>query len=106
MYRRYPSKVDLVVEGGRFAFATDEMTFPDTGNLSRTTSTSMAQSLVNAFKNKHATQVMPVMTYERRRYPELDAGSRRFLADRKARTTRCCAVPSSGASCRVTPTSE
>ena len=29
---------------------------------------------------------MPVMTFERRRYPELDAGYRRFLADRKART--------------------
>jgi hypothetical protein len=26
------------------------------------------------------------MTFERRRYPELDAGYRRFLADRKART--------------------
>jgi hypothetical protein len=30
--------------------------------------------------------MMPAMTFERRRYPELDAGYRRFLADRKART--------------------
>ena len=32
VYRRYPSKVDLVVEAGS-CLATDEIRFPDTGNL-------------------------------------------------------------------------
>ena len=31
---------------------------------------------------------MPVMIFERRRYPELDAGYRKFLSDRKTRTRR------------------
>jgi AcrR family transcriptional regulator len=84
VYRRYPSKVDLVVEAGS-CLATDEITFPDTGNL-RDDVRGLARSLVNAFKNTRAGKMMPVMTFERRRYPELDAGYRRFLADRKART--------------------
>ena len=84
VYRRYPSKVDLVVEAGS-CLATDELTFPDTGNL-RDDVRGLARSLVNAFKNTRAGKMMPVMTFERRRYPELDAGYRRFLADRKART--------------------
>ena len=84
VYRRYPSKVDLVVEACS-CLATDELTFPDTGNL-RDDVRGLARSLVNAFKNTRAGKMMPVMTFERRRYPELDAGYRRFLADRKART--------------------
>ena len=84
VYRRYPSKVDLVVEAGS-CLATDEIRFPDTGNL-RDDFRGLARSLVNAFENTRAGKVMPVMTFERRRYPELDAGYRRFLADRKART--------------------
>ena len=84
VYRRYPSKVDLVVEAGS-CLATDEIAFPDTGNL-RDDVRGLALSLVNAFKNTRAGKMMPVMTFERRRYPELDAGYRRFLADRKART--------------------
>ena len=84
VYRRYPSKVDLVVEAGS-CLATDEIRFPDTGNL-RDDVRGLARSLVNAFENTRAGKVMPVMTFERRRYPELDAGYRRFLADRKART--------------------
>jgi AcrR family transcriptional regulator len=84
VYRRYPSKVDLVVEAGS-CLATDEITFPDTGNLGDDVR-GLARSLVNAFKNTRPGKMMPVMTFERRRYPELDAGYRRFLADRKART--------------------
>jgi AcrR family transcriptional regulator len=84
VYRRYPSKVDLVVEAGS-CLANDEITFPDTGNL-RDDVRGLAQSLVNAFQHTRAGKMMPVMTFERRRYPELDAGYRRFLADRKART--------------------
>jgi len=84
VYRRYPSKVDLVVEAGS-CLATDEIRFPDTGTL-RDDVRGLARSLVNAFENTRAGKVMPVMTFERRRYPELDAGYRRFLADRKART--------------------
>jgi AcrR family transcriptional regulator len=84
VYRRYPSKVDLVVEAGS-CLATDEIAFPDTGNL-RDDVRGLARSLVSAFKNTRAGKMMPVMTFERRRYPELDAGYRRFLADRKART--------------------
>jgi AcrR family transcriptional regulator len=84
VYRRYPSKVDLIVEAGS-CLATDEITFPDTGNL-RDDVRGLARSLVNAFENTRAGKMMPVMTFARRRYPELDAGYRRFLADRKART--------------------
>ena len=84
VYRRYPSKVDLVVEAGS-CLATDEITFPDTGNL-RDDVRGLGRSLVKAFKTTRAGKVMPVMTFERRRYPELDDGYRRFLADRKART--------------------
>jgi AcrR family transcriptional regulator len=84
VYRRYPSKVDLVVEAGS-CLATDEIRFPDTGTL-RDDVRGLARLLVNAFENTRAGKVMPVMTFERRRYPELDAGYRRFLADRKART--------------------
>jgi AcrR family transcriptional regulator len=84
VYRRYPSKVDLVVEAGS-CLAAGEVAFPDTGNL-RGDVRGLARSLVRAFKGTPAGKVMPVMTFERRRYPELDAGYRRFLADRKART--------------------
>jgi AcrR family transcriptional regulator len=84
VYRRYPSKVDLVVEAAS-CLAADEITFPDTGNL-RDDVRGLARSLVETFRTSPAGRVMPVMTFERRRYPELDAGYRRFLADRKART--------------------
>jgi AcrR family transcriptional regulator len=84
VYRRYPSKVDLVVEAGS-CLATDAITFPDTGNL-RDDVRGLARSLVDAFENTPAGRVMPVMTFERRRYPELDQGYRRFLSDRKTRT--------------------
>jgi AcrR family transcriptional regulator len=84
VYRRYPSKVDLVVEAAS-CLAADEITFPDTGNL-RDDVRGLARSLVETFRTSPAGRVMPVMAFERRRYPELDAGYRRFLADRKART--------------------
>ena len=84
VYRRYPSKVDLVVEAAS-CLAADEITFPDTGNL-RDDVHGLARSLVETFRTSPAGRVMPVMTFERRRYPVLDAGYRRFLADRKART--------------------
>jgi AcrR family transcriptional regulator len=84
VYRRYPSKVDLVVEAGS-CLAADEITFPDTGNL-RDDMRGLARSLVRTFKHSPAGRVMPVMAFERNRYPELDAGYRRFLADRKTRT--------------------
>ena len=84
VYRRYPSKVDLVVEAAS-CLAADDVTFPDTGNL-RDDVRGLARSLVETFRTSPAGRVMPVMTFERRRYPELDAGYRRFLADRKTRT--------------------
>jgi AcrR family transcriptional regulator len=86
VYRRYPSKVDLIVEAAS-CLAADEITFPDTGNL-RDDVRGLARSLVETFKTSPAGRVMPVMTFERNRYPELDAGYRRFLADRKTRTRR------------------
>ena len=84
IYRRYPSKVDLIVEAGA-CLATDDIAFPDTGNL-RDDLRGLARSLVKAFKDSPAGRVMPVMVFERRRYPELDEGYRRFLSDRKTRT--------------------
>ena len=84
VYRRYPTKVDLVVEAAS-CLAADEITFPDTGNLHDDVR-GLARSLVETFRTSPAGRVMPVMAFERRRYPELDAGYRRFLADRKART--------------------
>ena len=84
IYRRYPSKVDLIVEAGT-CLATDDIAFPDTGNL-RDDLRGLARSLVNASKDSPAGRVMPVMVFERRRHPELDAGYRRFLSDRKTRT--------------------
>jgi AcrR family transcriptional regulator len=84
VYRRYPSKVDLVVEAGS-CLATDEVRFPDTGNL-RDDVRGLARSLVEKFRNSPAGRVMPAMTFERRRNPELDDRFRTFLADRKART--------------------
>ncbi len=84
IYRRYPSKVDLIVEAGA-CLASDDIAFPDTGNL-RDDLRGLARSLVKAFKDSPAGRVMPVMVFERRRYPELDAGYRRFLSDRKTRT--------------------
>jgi AcrR family transcriptional regulator len=86
VYRRHPSKVDLVVEAAS-CLATDEITFPDTGNL-RDDVRGLARSLVDTFATSPAGRVMPVMTVERNRYPELDAGYRRFLADRKTRTRK------------------
>ena len=86
IYRRYPSKVDLIVEAGA-CLASDDIAFPDTGNLGDDLR-GLARSLVKAFKNSPAGRVMPVMVFERRRYPELDAGYRRFLNDRKTRTRR------------------
>ncbi len=84
IYRRYPSKVDLIVEAGG-CLVTDDIAFPDTGNL-RDDLRGLARSLVKGFKDSPAGRVMPVMVFERRRYPELDAGYRRFLRDRRART--------------------
>jgi AcrR family transcriptional regulator len=86
IYRRYPSKVDLIVEAGA-CLSSDDIAFPDTGNL-RDDLRGLARSLVKAFKDKPAGRVMPVMIFERRRYPELDAGYRKFLNDRKTRTRR------------------
>jgi len=86
VYRRYPSKVDLIVEAAS-CLAADEITFPDSGNL-RDDVRGLARSLVETFKTSPAGRVMPVMAFERKRYPELDAGYRRFLADRKTRTRR------------------
>src|SRR5439155_6969363 len=84
IYRRYPSKVDLIVEAAG-CLATNEIAFPDTGNL-RDDLRGLAHSLINGFRNSPAGRVMPVMTFERRRYPELDDRYKKFLADRKART--------------------
>ena len=84
VYRRYPSKVDLVVEAGS-CLADEEVSFPDTGNL-RDDVRGLARSLVQKFRNSPAGRVMPAMTFERRRNPELDDRFRSFLADRKART--------------------
>jgi AcrR family transcriptional regulator len=86
IYRRYPSKVDLIVEAGG-CLASDDIAFPDTGNLGDDLH-GLARSLVKAFKDSPTGRVMPVMIFERRRYPELDAGYRRFLSDRKARTRK------------------
>jgi AcrR family transcriptional regulator len=86
VYRRYPSKVDLIVEAAS-CLAADDITFPDTGNL-RDDVRGLARSLVETFKTSPAGRVMPVMTFERNRYPELDAGYRQFLADRKTRTRK------------------
>ncbi|HEX3669866.1 MAG TPA: TetR/AcrR family transcriptional regulator [Acidimicrobiia bacterium] len=86
IYRRYPSKVDLIVEAGG-CLASDDVAFPDTGNLGDDLR-GLARSLVKAFKDNPAGRVMPVMIFERRRYPELDAGYRKFLSDRKTRTRR------------------
>ena len=86
IYRRYPSKVDLIVEAGG-CLASDDIAFPDTGNLGDDLR-GLARSLVKAFTDSPAGRVMPVMVFERRRYPELDAGYRRFLSDRKTRTRR------------------
>ena len=84
VYRRYPSKVDLVVEAGS-CMATEAVSFPDTGNL-RDDVRGLARSLVGKFRNSPAGRVMPAMTFERRRNPELDDRFRSFVADRKART--------------------
>jgi len=84
VYRRYPSKVDLVVEAGS-CMATEAVSFPDTGNL-RDDVRGLARSLVGKFRNSPAGRVMPAMTFERRRNPELDDRFRCFVADRKART--------------------
>jgi len=84
IYRRYPSKVDLVVAAAGCLTAA-EIAFPDTGNL-RDDLRGLARALIKAFKTSPAGRVMPVMVFERRRYPELDEGYRRFVADRKART--------------------
>jgi AcrR family transcriptional regulator len=84
VYRRYPTKVDLVVEAAA-CLAANEIAFPDTGNL-RDDARELARALIAAFKSSPAGRVMPAMAFERRRYPELDARYRKFLADRKART--------------------
>jgi AcrR family transcriptional regulator len=86
IYRRYASKVDLVVAAASCLTA-DEIAFPDTGNV-RDDVRALAGALIKAFKNSDAGRVMPVMVVERRRYPELDEGYRRFLSDRKARTRK------------------
>jgi AcrR family transcriptional regulator len=86
IYRRYPSKVDLVVAAGS-CLTTEEIAFPDTGNL-RDDLVALARALIKAFNNSAAGRVLPVMVFERRRYPALDEGYQRFLAGRKARTRK------------------
>jgi AcrR family transcriptional regulator len=84
IYRRYASKVDLVVEAAS-CLAALEVAFPDTGNL-RADLRSFGRALIKGLKTSPAGRVMPVMISERRHYPELDEGYRRFVADRKTRT--------------------
>jgi AcrR family transcriptional regulator len=86
IYRRYPSKVDLIVEAGG-CLASDDLAFPDTGDLGDDLR-GLARSLIRAFKDSPVGRVMAVMVFERRRYPELDAGYRKFMSERKARTRR------------------
>lgn len=84
IYRRYASKVDLVVEAAG-CLAGLELAFPDTGNL-RADLSGFGRALIKGLRTSLAGRVLPVMVTERRRYPELDAAYRRFMADRKART--------------------
>jgi AcrR family transcriptional regulator len=84
IYRRYPSKVDLVVEAAS-CLASMEVEYPDTGNL-RADLRGFCRTLVKSLETSPAGRVMPVMAVERGRHPELDEGYRSVLADRRART--------------------
>lgn len=84
IYRRYPSKVDLVVEAAG-CLAEQEIAFPDTGNL-REDLRALGRALISGARTSPAGRVMAVMVFETRRYPELDESYRRFIADRRART--------------------
>ncbi len=83
IYRRYPSKVDLVVEAAS-CLAEQSAVNVDTGNL-RDDLRGYARGMVKKLKGTAVGRMMPVMVFETRRYPELDQGYRRFIADRRAR---------------------
>lgn len=83
IYRRYPSKVDLVVEAAS-CLADQTAVNVDTGNV-RDDLRGYARGMVRKLKSSPVGQVMPVMVFEARRYPELAAGYERFIADRRAR---------------------
>ena len=65
-YRRYPSKVDLVVEAGS-CLATDEMGSRH-GQPARRRPAARVRSSMRS-RTRASGKVMPVMTFERRRYP-------------------------------------
>lgn len=82
IYRRFPSKVELVVEAAS-CLADQTAVNVDTGNL-RDDLRGYARGLVKKLKGVSG-QIMPVMVFETRRYPELAAGYQRFIGERRAR---------------------
>jgi len=84
IYRRYPSKVDLVIEAAN-CLASMEIEYPDTGILGADLR-GFCRTLVKSLATSPAGRVMPVMAVERGRHPELDEAYRSVLAERRART--------------------
>jgi AcrR family transcriptional regulator len=82
IYRRYPSKVDLVVEAAS-CLADDTAVHVDTGTLQGDLR-GYARGMVRKLKGT-VGRIMPVMVFETRRYPELAEGYRRFIDERRAR---------------------
>ena len=82
IYRRYPSKVDLVVEAAS-CLAEDSAVNVDTGTLQGDLR-AYARGMVRKLKGPTG-RIMPVMVFETRRYPELADGYRRFIDGRRAR---------------------
>ena len=83
IYRRYPSKVDLVVEAAS-CLADDEVAEIDTGDL-RDDLRGFARAMTKKLKTTSVGRILPVMVFETRRSPELAKGFQRFIAGRRAR---------------------
>jgi AcrR family transcriptional regulator len=83
IYRRYPSKVELVMAAGE-RLADREHPAIDTGTV-RGDLTAHARALIRMLKTSDVGRCVPTMVADKKRFPELAAAHDRFSATRRAR---------------------
>jgi AcrR family transcriptional regulator len=82
IYRRYPSKVDLVIETAS-CLAVQRTSAPDTGSA-RGDLRALVANLVTFITTTPGGRMIPALVTETRRNPDLAEAHRRFIAERRA----------------------
>lgn len=86
VYRRYPSKVDLVMDAAE-CLAAQRAAVPDTRNA-RDDLLALANGLVTFLTTTAAGRMIPALVADRRRNADLAAAHARFVAERRERYKR------------------